>query len=121
MVRQRGYRREAWTYEKLVTSAVSRALQLKRAGVRTNDRVLLWGLNSGQWVAAFWGCLIRGAVVVPLDDSSTPGFANRVVADAGIKFAIAVFFGLPSFFESAPSDSLARLWQNSRSVDSAYG
>ena len=89
IVHQRGYRREAWTYEKLANSAVSRALQLKLAGVRTNDRVLLWGPNSAQWVASFWGCLARGAIVVPLDDSATPEFASRVVADAGIKFAIA--------------------------------
>ena len=89
IVQQRGYHREAWTYEKLAKCAVSRALQLKLAGVRTNDRVLLWGPNSAQWVAAFWGCLFRGAVVVPLDDSSTPEFASCVVADAGIKFAIA--------------------------------
>lgn len=88
IVYQRGYRREAWTYEKLAECAVSRALQLKLAGVRTNDRVLLWGPNSAQWVAAFWGCLIRGAVVVPLDDSSTSEFASRVVANAGVMFAI---------------------------------
>ncbi len=89
LVHQCGYRRETWTYEKLAKRAVDRALQLKLAGVRTNDRVLLWGPNSAQWVAAFWGCLIRGAVVVPLDDSSTSEFVSRVVADAGTKFAIA--------------------------------
>jgi long-chain acyl-CoA synthetase len=89
IVQQRGYRREAWTYQKLAGAAVLRALQLKERGVRTGDRVLLWGTNSAEWVAAFWGCLLRGAVVVPFDDSSTPDFASRVAADAGIKFAFA--------------------------------
>jgi len=87
IVQQHGYRRETWTYQKLAGTAVHRALQLKERGVRTNDRVLLWGPNSAEWVAAFWGCLLRGAVVVTLDDSSTPEFASRVAADAGIKFA----------------------------------
>src|SRR5271157_229614 len=89
IVQQRGYRREAWTYQKLTGAAVLRALQLKEHGVRSADRVLLWGPNSAEWVAAFWGCLLRGAVVVPLDDSSTLDFASRVAADAGIKFAFA--------------------------------
>ncbi len=89
IVQQRGYRREVWTYQKLAGAAVLRALQLKEHGVRNADRVLLWGPNSAEWLAAFWGCLLRGAVVVPLDDSSTLDFASRVAADAGIKFAFA--------------------------------
>jgi len=89
IVQQRGYRRESWTYQRLAGKAVLRALQLKEHGVRTGDRVLLWGPNSAEWVVAFWGCLLRGAVAVPLDDSSTLDFVSRVAADAGIKFAFA--------------------------------
>ncbi len=95
IVQQHGYRREAWTYQKLAGAAVFRALQLKEHGVRTGDRILLWGANSAEWVAAFWGCLLRGAVVVPLDDSSTLDFASRVAADADIKFAFASRFKPP--------------------------
>lgn len=87
IVHQRGYRREAWTYHELMTTAAAIAMHLKLKGVRSNDRVLLWAPNSAKWVAAFWGCLWRGAVVVPLDDSSTIEFAARVVKDADIKFA----------------------------------
>src|SRR5208337_4708024 len=89
LVQQHGYRRETWTYQKLLGMAVHRARQLKECGVCANDRVLLWGPNSAEWVAAFWGCLLRGAVAVPLDDSSPLAFASRVAADAGIKFAFA--------------------------------
>ena len=94
-VQQRGYRRETWTYEKLLKCAVVRALQLKDCGVQPDDRVLIWGPNSAEWAAAFWGCLLRGAVVVALDDSSTAEFAARVAADAGVKFAF-VSRGKPS-------------------------
>ncbi len=102
MVQQRGYRREAWTYQKLARAAVLRALQLKERDVRTGDRVLLWGANSAEWVAAFWGCLLRGAVAVPLDDSSTLDFASRVAADAGIKFAF-VSRAKPDFTPAIPT------------------
>ena len=87
IVCQLGYRREVWNYEKLFKSAVAFALHLKSQGVRSNERVLLWAPNSAKWVAAFWGCLMRGAVVVPLDDASTPEFAARVAKDADVKFA----------------------------------
>jgi long-chain acyl-CoA synthetase len=102
IVQQRGYRREAWTYQKLASAAVLRAFQLKERGVQTGDRVLLWGTNSAEWVAAFWGCLLRGAVAVPLDDSSTLDFASRVAADAGIKFAF-VSRSKPPFTPAAPT------------------
>jgi long-chain acyl-CoA synthetase len=88
LVRRHGYRREAWTYARLRSVALKTAVLLKEHGVRTGDRVLLWGPNSPEWVAAFWGCLLRGAIVVPLDDSATPDFAARVANDAQAKLAL---------------------------------
>ena len=88
-VQKRGYRREAWTYRKLARVARACALELKEGGVRTGERVLLWGPNSAEWTAAFWGCLLRGAVAVPMDDGATFDFAGRVARDAGVKFVFA--------------------------------
>jgi long-chain acyl-CoA synthetase len=83
-----GYRRETSTYYSLATLAAACAIQLKHRGIGSNDRVLLWAPNSARWVAAFWGCLIRGATVVPLDDSSSAEFAARVARDADVKLAL---------------------------------
>jgi len=87
-VQHQGYRRETWTYKKLLRCAAMRAVQLRERGVRADDRVLLWGPNSAEWAAAFWSCLLCGAIVVALDDSSTPEFAARVAVDSQVKFAI---------------------------------
>jgi len=84
-VQRRGYRRETWTYAKLASVAVVCASELKERGVRTGDRVLLWGPNSAEWTAAFWGCLLRGAVAVPMDEGAALDFAGRVARDAGVK------------------------------------
>jgi len=62
---------------------------LKERGVRTGDRVLIWGANGAEWAAAFWGCLLRGAVAVPMDDGATSDFAGRVARDAGVKLVFA--------------------------------
>jgi len=88
-IQRRGYRRESWNYAKLAKIAVHLAYDLKKSGVRTGDRVLLWGPNSAEWMAAFWACLLRGAVVVPIDDGSTFDFASRVVRETSAKFVIA--------------------------------
>jgi long-chain acyl-CoA synthetase len=87
IVEQRGYRRGAYTYKALMKRAAALAIRLRMQGIYGQDRVLLWAPNSFNWVAAFWGCLMRGAVVVPLDDSSTAEFAGRVASDADVKFA----------------------------------
>jgi long-chain acyl-CoA synthetase len=88
-VQRHGYRRETWTYRKLAGVAFGCALELRERGVGTGDRVLLWGPNSAEWTAAFWGCLLRGAVAVPMDDGATLDFAGRVSCDAGVKLIFA--------------------------------
>src|SRR5712671_4983977 len=88
-VQRRGYRRESWTYGELATTAFGLARDLKQRGICTGDRVLLWGANSAEWMAAFWGCLLRGAVVVPVDDGATLDFAARVARGTSAKLVIA--------------------------------
>src|SRR6202795_1050648 len=86
VVQRCGYRREAWTYRRFAGVAFACERELKERGVRTGDRVLLWGPNSAEWMAAFWGCLLRGAVAVPMDDGATAEFAGRVARDADVTF-----------------------------------
>ena len=52
-----------------------------RSGIGPGDRVLIWGENSAEWIAAFHGCMLRGVLAVPLDASGTAEFAARVAAD----------------------------------------
>jgi long-chain acyl-CoA synthetase len=89
VVQRRGYRREIWTYQKLAAAAFSCAEELKEHGVHTGDRVLLWGPNSAEWMAAFWGCLLRGAVAVPMDDGATVEFAARVARETSVRLILA--------------------------------
>jgi long-chain acyl-CoA synthetase len=88
-VQRRGYRRETWTYSRLSGAAFRVAHDLKQRGIRTGDRVLLWGPNSAEWMAAFWACLLRGAVAVPMDDGATADFAGRVARETSARVVIA--------------------------------
>jgi long-chain acyl-CoA synthetase len=89
VVQRHGYRRKSWTYAMLANVAFRLAHDLKERGVRSGDRILLWGANGAEWMAAFWGCLLRGAVVVPIDDGATFDFAARVARETSAKLVIA--------------------------------
>jgi long-chain acyl-CoA synthetase len=102
VVQRGGYRRECWTYAQLASVAAAFAGVLQQRGVRTGERVILWGPNRAEWMAAFWGCLLRGAVAVPLDDGATADFAARVARETDARLVVAAR-GKPSLAGRAGS------------------
>jgi long-chain acyl-CoA synthetase len=88
VVHRRGYRREKLTYAELHASALFWSHALAGRGISPGDRVLLWAPNSAEWVACFWGILLRGAVVVPMDSGASPDFVQRAIEDAGVKLIL---------------------------------
>jgi len=88
VIQRRGYRREKLTYTELCASARFWNCALAGRGVVPGDRVLLWGPNSDEWVACFWGILLRGGVVVPMDAAAAPDFVQRAIKDAGVKLIL---------------------------------
>jgi long-chain acyl-CoA synthetase len=81
VVAYRGNRRFSSTYAQLGELSARCAHAYDRAGLRPGDRVLLWGNNSVEWMAAFFGCILRGIVAVPLDAAGSLEFAKRVMAE----------------------------------------
>jgi long-chain acyl-CoA synthetase len=88
VVWRRGYRRERWSYSTLLSHATKCSAELEARGIAKGDRVLLWGENSGEWIAAFVACVFRGAIAVPLDAIGDRSFAERVARQAGVRLAI---------------------------------
>jgi long-chain acyl-CoA synthetase len=87
-VHHRGLRTVRWSYERLVREAHAFAHELTERGIRHGDRVLLTGSNSPEWAAAFWGCCLIGAVVVPLDKGTTDEFARSVAQQTSARLLI---------------------------------
>src|SRR5580704_11359850 len=73
-----GYRVERWSYKEVASVAAQCARELEARGIEPGDRVLIWGRNSAEWVATFFGCILRGGVAVPMDQGATADFARRV-------------------------------------------
>lgn len=80
-----GLRRQSLTYAELAELAGRFAAMLEARGIRKGDRVFLWGENGGAWLAAFWGCVLRGVIVVPVDVSGSTAFAERVIREVSPK------------------------------------
>jgi len=83
-----GLRVKRWSYSQSAKTAFQLARELEARRIAKGDRVLLWARNSPEWVSAFFGCLLRGAIVVPLDLQSEPGFVKRVQEQVEAKLAL---------------------------------
>jgi long-chain acyl-CoA synthetase len=88
VVAHRGNRRYATSYSELAELAGRFAAELMRRGIAPGERVVLWGQNSVAWMGAFFGCLLRGVIAVPLDAAGTGDFARRVVDDVAAKLVV---------------------------------
>ncbi|MBV8630078.1 MAG: AMP-binding protein [Silvibacterium sp.] len=85
VVTYRGNRRISSAYNELADMAGRFAAALEQRRINTADRVVLWGQNSVEWVAAFFGCVMRGVIAVPLDAAGSLDFARRVIAETSPK------------------------------------
>ena len=105
-----GLRTKRWSYQQIRELAAGWAALLAERHVVKGDRVLLWADNTAHWVAAFYGCLLRGVIVVPLDAGSDRGFAARVQQQVEAKVLLtdrieeqqSVFAGLPTLSLDVP-------------------
>ena len=82
---QHGYRMESFSYRRIADEANRLARELEGRNIRKGDVVLLWGENFAEWLVVFLGCLLCGAVIVPIDHASTPVFASRVAQEVNAK------------------------------------
>src|SRR5687768_390109 len=85
-----GYRVRRHTYAEVTSAARVFAAGLAAAGVGQGDKVVLWGENRPEWIVCYWGCVISGVVVVPIDYRASAEFLQKV---AGIVDARAVVCG----------------------------
>src|SRR5690349_19150424 len=85
---RRGYRMESFTYGEVIDLAWRFAHELDARGISSGERVMIWAGNCAEWVAAFFGCALKGAVVVPMDDGASADFAGRVAQQVGAKLLV---------------------------------
>src|SRR5262245_43870919 len=73
-----GYRTWTWTYAELGSAAAAFGGRLRAAGVQPGSAVAIWSENRPEWVAAMWGALLEGVVLVPIDYRTSADFLLKV-------------------------------------------
>ena len=81
LVAHRGNRRLVSTWAELAAVADRFAAELVRRQIPMGERAVLWGRNGVEWMGAFFGCIQRGIIAVPLDPAGAADFAQRVIAN----------------------------------------
>src|SRR5271166_2031494 len=77
-----------WSYVNLYREAQRVAWLLERSGVQPGDRILLWGSNCPQWVACLFGAVLRGVVVVPIDETTPHESITRIAIETSARLVL---------------------------------
>lgn len=85
IVAPRGLRQRKTAYGELAALARRFAAELANRGIVKGDRVLIWGENGAEWVAVFFGCVLRGVLPVPVDFAGARDFVQRVEREVSPK------------------------------------
>ncbi len=78
LVYDNGYRPQTFRYSEMAGMARAFALRLRASGIRKGDKVLIWSENRPGWIAALWGCILDGVILVPLDYRVSAEFLLRI-------------------------------------------
>lgn len=73
-----GYRVRRHKYADVSRAARVFAAQLAKAALTKGDTVVIWGENCPEWIVCYWGCVISGVVVVPIDYRASAEFLHKV-------------------------------------------
>src|SRR5579875_3015900 len=109
IVARRGVRQRRLGFHQLATLARRFAAELEDRGIVKGDRLVLWGENSPEWTAAFFGCILRGVLPVPVDVGSSEDFVHRVVAAVSPKLILMGAGQLGTFSDTETTLALEEL------------
>jgi len=73
-----GFRRRSFRYREITGMALSFAARLRAHRVCKGDAVMIWSEGRPGWIVALWGCLLEGAVVVPVEPQSSLDLFHRI-------------------------------------------
>jgi O-succinylbenzoic acid--CoA ligase len=90
------------TYSELSVAAIGAAGALQRLGVKSGDRVALALASVEDFAVALHGCLVAGAVAVPIDLRLTP--SERAARMAGARVVVADPLGSAPLARAAADD-----------------
>ena len=99
------YEDQRYTFEDHYRAAATLAQRFIDLGIKKGDRITIASRNLPQWVMSFWGAILSGAVVVPLNAWWTTEELEYGLSDSGTTIAIVDeerFERISPFMDSLP-------------------
>ncbi|HEX5413745.1 MAG TPA: AMP-binding protein [Terriglobia bacterium] len=92
-IEQGVYRSHAYSYGQVVERALAFSEWVRRRQLAANPgseapRVVLWAIPGARWAMAFYGCILAGATVVPVDAGFSPEYLGRISGGSGASLLI---------------------------------
>src|SRR5215831_1404508 len=83
-----GLRTWIWTYSDLHKRIAGFAELLKQRDMCKGERLIIWSENRPEWVALFWGAVLRGIELVPVDYRFSVDLVQRIIEESKAKLLI---------------------------------
>jgi len=81
---------------------------LKIQGIRKGDKIAIWAPNSPSWAFSYFGILLAGAIVIPIDFAGGKNRAETIVKLSGAKFIIQSNYKFEKLDLRQPADGGAK-------------
>ncbi len=88
LIHDDGLRTRRYSYAEVSGLALAFAGRLEREGLANGGKVVFYGENRPEWIVALWGCLLAGAIAVPIDYRSPLDFLERVRKKVGARLIL---------------------------------
>ena len=79
---------ESMSYGEFLEVARDIGTGLAKLGMRPTDRVALLSHNGPEWVICYFGILMNGGIVVPIDKELRAGEIRHILDDSSARFII---------------------------------
>jgi long-chain acyl-CoA synthetase len=78
----------ALSYQTLQERVHTFAGYLQQQGVNKGDRLIIWSASRSNWLIAYFGALLTGMIIVPLDVNTRQEFLARIAETTEAKFVV---------------------------------
>lgn len=83
---KKSYRVHKTSYKEFANQIKRIATLLKP--LKKGDMLMLWAPNSPEWAAVFFACALKGVIVIPVDFTAKPDFAQRIQSQVKAKLLV---------------------------------
>src|SRR3990167_8772431 len=98
LIYRTGIRRFTYSYKELDRMSRQMASWLKAQGISKGDKIIIWAPNSPLWAVSFWGIILKGAVVVPVDFVATKDRVEKIAELTNASLVIQSQYKFDKFF-----------------------